>query len=54
MNGVIAEIMRIASVDAPTAQAIRDHIDDEGLLDYSECTTREFRIAVEVACVGVL
>ncbi len=54
MNGVIADIMRIASVDAPTAQVIRDYIDDEGMIDYSECTTREFRIAVEMACLEVL
>ena len=45
-QGVIADIIRIADVDVPTARKIRDLIDEEGLLDWSECTTNELRLAI--------
>lgn len=49
MNGVTRDIMRIANVDVDTAIKIQNTIDEYGMLDYSECTDRQFRRAITEA-----
>lgn len=41
--------LRIDTVDITVAKSVRDEIDKWDLLDWSECTDREFREAVAEA-----
>lgn len=43
------QIAKIANTSLENARMIRNYIDDENLLDWSECTNREMAIAIKEA-----
>lgn len=49
MNGVTREIAKLLNISLDEALKVQDYIDRNWLLDYSECTTRQFNNAVEYA-----
>jgi hypothetical protein len=40
------EIAKLANTSIENAKLIRDHIDEEGDLDWSECTQRQMKVAI--------
>ena len=47
MNGVTREIAELLSVDLPTAAKMQDYIEEYDLLDFSECSSAQFRHVVK-------
>jgi hypothetical protein len=52
MTAQIQEIVNIGYTPE-TAQEIEDVINSQWLLDWSECTTREFKAAVKIAAAFI-
>ena len=53
MTGAVRDIGLLLGVSEEEASAIRDRIDDLDLLDWSECTTGEFKSAARAAALDL-
>lgn len=49
MNGYTRDIAALLKIDLETAERVQDHIEELDLLDWSECTQREFNQAAREA-----
>jgi len=54
MNGVTKDIAELLKVSLAEALKVQDYIDDNWLLDWSECSTRKFTQTVRAVAKIVL